>query len=161
MSSCPSFTESVFLPAAPSSAVTSRWGRDQRKEWKAWTPPCVPLQGKPTCTSAPCVTTTPRGTTTACGPARAARLFSRGVSKVSTLPFCPCLLTLCSLCSATDRILQHVFILCFFFQDTMTTSAPQQINAPSTRTDVKAVRPAACENATKLAWWSVVGAHLS
>lgn len=92
MSSCPSFTESVLLPAAPSS----RRGRDQRTEWKAWTPPCAPLQeGKPTCTSAPCATTTPRVTTTACGPARAARPFSRGASKVSALSmFTHCLFLL-------------------------------------------------------------------
>lgn len=82
MSSCPTFTESVLLPAAPSS----RQGRDQRRELKALTLRCAPLRlEKPTCTSAPCATITPLGTTTACGPARAARPFSRGASKVSTL----------------------------------------------------------------------------
>lgn len=83
MSSRPSFTPSVFLPAAASSAVTSCRGRDQTREGKARTPPRAPRRWrKPTCTSAPCATTTPRGTTTACGPARAARPFSKGASKV-------------------------------------------------------------------------------
>ena len=83
MSSCPSFTPSVFLLPAPSSAVTSRRGRDQTRGGKAWTPPRAPRRWRrPTCTSAPCAKTTPRATTTACGPARAARPFSREVSKV-------------------------------------------------------------------------------
>lgn len=50
--------------------------------------------------------------------------------------------------------------LFFFFKDTMTTSAPPRTSALSTRTGVKAARPAAYANATKWEWWSVVGTRL-
>lgn len=57
----------------------------------------------------------------------------------------------------TSSVKIHFF---FFFKDTMTTSAPPQTSALSTRTDVKAARPVVYANAMKWEWWSVVSTSL-
>lgn len=68
----------VFFEMTTVSLSVRVWGGVLRRARRPWCPP----EGRRTSTSAPCVTTTPRATTTACGPVRGARPSSRGASKV-------------------------------------------------------------------------------